>query len=144
MIQLFENFDQLERKVQSFAVVANPTFLALSQLVTRGLDFSEEELVVPIYQQIGPARTAAPIVFDEIPKHFNEANRRKDVDQLPGNSDLFIPMRPRCYRNTASAMPWNASGPRSHGRTCCTAWTISMRSKRGFAATRIRPCSITR
>src|SRR5271165_2678444 len=60
----FTNFNQFERKVQSFPVVAKPTLLALSQLVRRRLDLGEEELVVTEYNQIWPSRTAPPVVLD--------------------------------------------------------------------------------
>jgi hypothetical protein len=30
----------------------------------------------------------------------------------------------RWGRRSRTLIPWNASGPRSRGRTCCTAWTI--------------------
>jgi hypothetical protein len=55
------------------------------------LYFSEEKLVAPVYKQIGPSCTTAPIVFDEIPKYFNDGSGRENVDQLPGNLNVSIP-----------------------------------------------------
>ena len=41
--------------------------------------------------QADPAiRTAAPIIFNEILKYFDDFNSRKDVDQLAGNLNLVI------------------------------------------------------
>jgi hypothetical protein len=82
-------------KVQSFPVVAKPTLLARSQLVRLRLDLGEEELVVTEYNQIWPSRTAAPVVLDQIPKHFDDRSGRKYLDELPRNLDLFSPTSPQ-------------------------------------------------
>jgi hypothetical protein len=81
--------------MQSFPVVAKPTLLALSQLVRLRLDLGEEELVVTEYNQIWPSRTAAPVVLDQIPKHFDDRSGRKYLDELPRNLDLFSPTSPQ-------------------------------------------------
>jgi hypothetical protein len=42
-----------------------------------------------------PSRTAAPVVLDQIPKHFDDRSGRKYLDELPRNLDLFSPTSPQ-------------------------------------------------
>jgi hypothetical protein len=56
---------------------------------------SEIARLSPPANQIWPSRTAAPVVLDQIPQHFDDRSGRKYVDELPGNLDLFSPTSPQ-------------------------------------------------
>ena len=88
--------------MQSFVIVAYPSLLVAFQGVPGRFDFDQHEFLLPMNEEIWPSRIAAPVVLNEIAEDFHEGIGGHDLDQLPGNLDVFSPMRPQIVPEIAT------------------------------------------